>query len=145
MLSNFVFGRRDTSGVLKLITILIIIGGVIISAFSRLGKSEGGHSSPNSQESETSKTYCDEAVSFEENDEKPKPEIAYFAGMVKNNGPYPRYSVSYFTKGQKGATVRTDLGHFYDYRVAVEKADALNAEIGVTKRMARRIMQDCRK
>lgn len=115
MLSNFVFGTQDTSGGLKLIAILIIIGGVIISAFSRLGKSKGGHSSPNSQEFETSKAYGNEAVSFAEHDEKPKPEIAYFAGIVNNNSPYLQYSVSYFTKGQKGATVRKDLGHFHDY------------------------------
>jgi hypothetical protein len=105
ILSNLVFGTRDTSGGLKLIMILIIFGGVAVSAVSRLGKSQAHTSTPQSPplitEStlESEKNFIAVPVAFHyvvRRTEEGKLRSGYMVGMV--------------ALGRKGYTWRHDLG-----------------------------------
>lgn len=133
LLSNLVFGTRDTSGGLKLVIILIIFGGVATAAFSRLGKSER-QPPPGITEStlEAEKKLIAEPVAFH-----------YVIGRTEDGKPRSGYMVGMVTLGKKGYVWRHDLGCFPTIADAETKASEMNAIHGLSEKEAYRLMRKC--
>jgi len=138
MLSNLVFGTRDTSGGLKLIIILIIFGGVAVSALSRFGKSQAPTGTPQSPSVITESTLEDEKrliaapVAFH-----------YVIGRTEDGKMRSDYMVGMVSLGKKGYIWRHDLGYFSTLADAEAKAAEMNAIHGLSEKEAYRIVRKC--
>jgi hypothetical protein len=138
MLSNLVFGTRDTSGALKLITILIIFGGVAVSALSRLGNFRARTHTPQSPPLITESTLEAEnklitaPVAFH-----------YVVGRSKDGNLKLGYRVGMVALDRKGYIYRHDLGNFPTIAEAEAKAAEMNAFHGLSEKEAYRIVRKC--
>jgi hypothetical protein len=138
VLSNLVFGTRNTSGGLKLIIILIVFGGIAISALSRFGKSQGqahtSQSPPLITEStlEAEKKLITAPVAFH-----------CVIGRTEDGKMSSCYMVGMVALDRKGYTYRHDLGYFPTISDAEAKAAEMNAIHGLSEKEAYRIVQKC--
>jgi hypothetical protein len=138
MISNLTFGARDTSGGLKLILILIIFGGIAVSALSRLGKSQGQarttQSPPIITEGtlEAEKKLITAPVAFH-----------YVVGRTENGIMTSGYMVGMVALDRKGYIYRHDLGYFPTIAEAEAKATEMNAIHGLSEKEAYRIVRKC--
>jgi hypothetical protein len=138
VLSNLAFGTRDTSGGLKLIAILIILGGVVVSAIFRIVNSRGQVRTPQPTQAiteftlEAEKKLITAPVAFHSvvgRNEEGKVSTGWMVGMV--------------TLGTKGYVWRHDLGRFATIADADAKAAEMNAIHGLSEKEALRIVRKC--
>jgi hypothetical protein len=138
LLSNLMFGTRDTSGILKLIVILIILGGVAISAISRLGISQGQtntqHPPPVITKStlEAEKELITAPVAFH-----------YVSARTEDGNIRSGWMVGMVAMDRKGYIYRHDLGYFSSIAKAERKAVEMNAIHGLSEKEADRIIMKC--
>jgi hypothetical protein len=138
IISNLVFGTRNTSGGLKLTIILVVLGGVVISALSRLGRPQGqtrtSQSPPLITENtlEAEKKLITAPVAFH-----------YVIGRNEDGKMSSGYMVGMAVLGRKGYTYRHDMGYFSTIADAEAKAAEMNAIHGLSEKEAYRIVQKC--
>jgi hypothetical protein len=139
ILSNLMFGTRNTSSGLKLIAILIIFGGIAVSILSRLGKSQGLSRAPQPLPLITESTLESEKKLIATH-------VAFHYivartedGKIMNSG----YMVGMVTLGKKGYSWRHDLGYFRTIADAEAKAAEMNAAHGLSEKEAYRIVRKC--
>jgi hypothetical protein len=138
MLSDLVFGIRDTSGILKLVAILIVFGGIAVSAISRFKKSPRDTHTPRSipviTEStlEAEKKLITTPVAFH-----------YVVGRTEDGKMKSGYMVGMVALDRKGYIYRHDLGYFHTIADAEAKAAEMNAIHGLSEKEAYRIVRKC--
>lgn len=138
MLSNLMFGTWSTSGGLKLIAILVIFGGIAVSALSRLGKSQGQTRTPQppplitESTLEAEKKLITAPVAFH-----------YVVGRTEDGNMRSGYMVGMVALDRKGYIYRHDLGYFPTIAGAEAKAAEMNAIHGLSEKEAYRIVRKC--
>ena len=138
VLSNLAFGTRNTSGGLKLIMILIVLGGIVISALSRLGKPQGQTRTqqppPVITEStlEAEKELITAPVAFH-----------YVSARTVDGNKKSDWMVGMVEMGRKGYIYRHDLGYFSSIAKAERKAAEMNAIHGLSEKEAYGIVRKC--
>jgi hypothetical protein len=96
-----------------------------------------------SQPTGSNRNVQDALAPFVESKVQTRTEIAYHLaiprtedGRIIEHG----WGIGYVSKGQLGSTIVPELGICYDYAKAVAKVASLNAQIGVSKVAARRMV-----
>jgi hypothetical protein len=139
LLSNLVFGVRDTSGGLRLLAVLVIFGGVAAVALSRLGKSEG-------QGRPAARLSAQITESTLESEEKLiATPVAFHSiiGRTEDGKMRPGWMVGMVALGKRGYIWRHDLGYFPTIADANAKAAEMNAIHGLSEKEAHRIVRKC--
>jgi hypothetical protein len=137
-LSGLVFGTRNTSGFLKLIAILIIFGGIAVSATSRLRKSPQKTRTPQSIPAITEST-----LDAEKKHITAPVAFHYVVGRTEDGNITSGYMVGMVALDKKGYVYRHDLGHFPTLADAEAKAAEMNAIHGLSQKEAYRIVRKC--
>jgi hypothetical protein len=138
ILSDHVFGARDTTGALRLIAILFILGCLTVLAFSRLGTSRGRTYKPQSPQLIT------ESTLKAEKDRITSPvAFHYVVGRTEDGKLKPGYMVGMVALDRKGYIYRHDLGCFPTIAAAEAKAAEMNALHGLSEKEAYRIVREC--
>jgi hypothetical protein len=139
LISDLMFGIRNTSGGLKAVVLLIVLAGLAISIVARImsGPLVTAHRKeiPANKECAASDGLIEHAQGFKH----PQGDIAYHLRYIRReDGTIDpnAHGVGYVRAGQMGTTPFPEAGDCYDYFEAQKKVDSLNAEIGVTKRKA---------
>jgi hypothetical protein len=138
VLSDLIFGTRDTSGGLKLIVILIIFGGIAVSALSRFGKSHGQTRAPQSPQIIT-----DSTLEAEKKLITAPVAFHYVVGRTEDGNMRSGYMVGMVALDRKGYIYRHDLGYFPTIAEAEAKAAEMNSVHGLSEKEAYRIVQKC--
>jgi len=138
ILSNLMFGMRDTSGGLKLIIILIVFGGIAVSALSRLGKSKGQTNTPQSppliteSKREAEIKLITAPVAFH-----------FIVGRNEDGTMRSDFMVGMVALDRKGYIYRHDLGYFPTIADAEAKAAEMNAIHGLSEEEANQTVRKC--
>ena len=139
LISDLMFGIRNTSGGLKAAVLLIVLAGLAISIVARImsGSPVTAHRKeiPANKEHAASDGHIEHAQGFKH----PQGDIAYhlrYIRCVDGTIAPNAHGVGYVRAGQMGTTPFPEGGVYCDYFEAQNKVDSLNAEIGVTKRKA---------
>jgi hypothetical protein len=150
LISDLIFGTRNTSGGLKAVVLLIVLAGLAISIVGRVvsGSPVTAHhkeipaitvetvkSENREKERAASDGHIEHALGFKH----PQGDIAYHLRYIRRvDGTIApnAHGVGYVRAGQMGTTPFPEGGVYCDYFEAQNKVDSLNAEIGVSKRKA---------
>ncbi len=138
MLSDLMFGTRGTSGGLKLTIILVILGGVAASAFSRVGRSQRRAHTP-----QLSPLITESTIEAEKELITSPVAFHYVIGRTEDGKMRPGYMVGMVALDRKGYIYRHDLGCFPTIAAAEAKAAEMNAIHGLSEKEAYRIVRKC--
>jgi hypothetical protein len=141
LISDLMFGPRNTSGGLKALVLMIVLAGlatsIVVRIMSGLPVTARRKEIPINKEREcaASKGHFEHAKGFKH----PQGDIAYHLRYIRREDGTidpSAHGIGYVRAGQIGTTPFPEAGVCNDHYEAQKKVDALNAEIGVTKRKA---------
>lgn len=150
LISDLMFGIRNTSGGLKALVLMIVLAGLAISIVAKVMADPpftAHHKKISAMTADTVKSEnrekecaaSDGHIEHTQGVKHPQGDIAYHLRYIRReDGTIDpnAHGFGYVRSGQIGTTPFPEAGVCYDTLRAQEKVDRLNAEIGVSKRKA---------